>query len=87
MGLSIGDDTERGQISFMVQDQMQLDGSLGPTELRSIKKAHAQVDHGRSLTSLFLNRNLPAEGPAVRQRSNSKKNTLWCYSGIPRGDL
>ena len=42
--LAVRDDGKRGQITIVVQKQMQFDGSLGTPELRPVKDGQGKVN-------------------------------------------
>ncbi|MBP1608506.1 MAG: hypothetical protein H6Q04_741 [Acidobacteria bacterium] len=54
-GLSIGDYGKRGQVAVMVQEQVELDGTFGPSKLSPVEQRKRQVnDAGIKAHELFL---------------------------------
>jgi hypothetical protein len=47
MHLALGDDAKTGQISVVIEHQMQLDRALGAAKLRPVIHRQTQVDHSR----------------------------------------
>jgi hypothetical protein len=45
--LSLAQDGELGKVSIVVQEQVQFDCSLGPSEMGPVKDAQAEIDGGR----------------------------------------
>jgi len=54
MGLALGDDSKAGQTSIVIEQQVQLDGSLGAAELRPIEHLQGEVDDRRIQTEKFV---------------------------------
>ena len=55
MGFAIGEDRETGQVTVMIQQQMQFDRALGTAELRPIVEFQAEInDAGIQTDQLVL---------------------------------
>ena len=52
--LSLAQDGKLGKVPVVVQEQVQFDGSLGPSEMSPIKDAQTQVDGGRIEANQFV---------------------------------
>jgi hypothetical protein len=52
--ISLGDDGKRREITIVIQKEVELDGSFGPTKLGPIKHFQAQIDGGRIHTDQFV---------------------------------
>jgi hypothetical protein len=52
--LSLGDPSELGKIPIVIQEQMEFDRPLGPSEPGPVKDAQAQIDRGRVEADQFV---------------------------------